>query len=177
MPRLFAGLEIPDPISDQLSELRSGLRRARWIEPGDYHVTLRFFGDIDNELAGEIADQLASIRHTPLTLKIDGLDVFGGNKPRALFARLVPNTELNALQYTIEQKSRKAGCDPEARQFRPHITIARIKSIRKETIAAWLQNFGDFSSSPFTVDRFALFSAKPSRGGGPYLTEQTFPFE
>jgi RNA 2',3'-cyclic 3'-phosphodiesterase len=177
MPRLFAGLEIPDPVSDHLSGLRSGLRKARWIEPPDYHVTLRFFGDIDKELAGEITDQFASIRHPPLTLAIDGLDVFGGNKPRTLFARVAPNAGLNALQYTIEQKARRAGCDPETRQFRPHITIARIKGVSKEKVAAWLQNFGDFSSEPFAVDRFALFSARPSRGGGPYLVEQIFPLE
>ncbi len=177
MPRLFAGLEIPDPISDRLSDLRKGLRKARWIDPGDHHVTLRFFGDIDNELAGEIADQFAKVRHAPLTLAIDGLDVFGGNKPRALFARIVSNAPLDALQKTIEQKARRAGCDPETRQFRPHITIARIRGVGKEKVAAWLQDFGDFSSKPFVVDRFSLFSAKPSRGGGPYLVEQTFPLE
>ncbi len=177
MPRLFAGLEIPDPISDHLSDLRNGLRKARWIDPGDYHVTLRFFGDIDGELAGEIADQFASIRHPPLTLGIDGLDVFGGNRPRALFARIAPNAALHALQHTIEHKIRRAGCDPEARQFRPHITIARIKGVSKEAVAGWLQNFGDFSCQPFGIDRFALFSARPSRGGGPYLVEQTFPLE
>lgn len=177
MPRLFAGLEIPDPVSDHLSDLRNGLRKARWIEPRDYHVTLRFFGDIDKELASEVADQLAGIRHPPLTLAIDGLDVFGGNKPRTLFARIAPNAGLDALQSTIERKSRKAGCDPETRQFRPHITIARIKGVSKEKVAAWLQNFGDFSSKPFIVDCFALFSARPSRGGGPYLVEQTMPLE
>ena len=175
MPRLFAGLEIPESISGNLAELRNGLRKARWIEPRDYHVTLRFFGDIDNKLAGEIVTQFTNIIHPPLTLAIDKLDVFGGNKPRSLFAHIALNEELEALQKTIERKVCLAGCNPETRKFKPHITIARIKGVSRESVAAWLQDFGNFSSDPFTVDHISIFSARPSRGGGPYVVEQTFP--
>ena len=47
MPRLFTGLEIPAEIGQTLSNLRGGLPGARWIDPENYHVTLRFIGDID----------------------------------------------------------------------------------------------------------------------------------
>ena len=47
MPRLFTGLEIPEDIGHSLSSLRGGLPGARWIDPENYHVTLRFIGDID----------------------------------------------------------------------------------------------------------------------------------
>ena len=47
MPRLFTALEIPPDIADRLSSLRGGLSNARWITPENYHVTLRFIGDID----------------------------------------------------------------------------------------------------------------------------------
>ena len=47
MPRLFTGLEIPAEIGHTLSSLRGGLPGARWIDPENYHVTLRFIGDID----------------------------------------------------------------------------------------------------------------------------------
>ena len=42
MPRLFTGLEIPENVMNELSLLRGGLRGARWIEPENYHITLRF---------------------------------------------------------------------------------------------------------------------------------------
>ena len=51
MPRLFTGLEIPAEIGQTLSNLRGGLPGARWIDPENYHVTLRFIGDIDGIVA------------------------------------------------------------------------------------------------------------------------------
>ena len=58
MPRLFTGLEIPQEIGHSLSSLRGGLPGARWIDPENYHVTLRFIGDIDDYIANEIAHSL-----------------------------------------------------------------------------------------------------------------------
>ena len=58
MPRLFTGLEIPEDIGHSLSTLRGGLPGARWIDPENYHVTLRFIGDIDGVAANEIASML-----------------------------------------------------------------------------------------------------------------------
>ena len=58
MPRLFTGLEIPRHVADSLSMMRGGLPGARWIDPENYHLTLRFIGDIDDALARDIAGLL-----------------------------------------------------------------------------------------------------------------------
>jgi 2'-5' RNA ligase len=58
MPRLFTALEIPSDIGQSLALLRGGLPGARWVAPELYHLSLRFIGDIDDVLAGEIADML-----------------------------------------------------------------------------------------------------------------------
>ena len=58
MPRLFTGLELPDAVVGQLTLMRGGVVAARWMEPEDYHVTLRFIGDIDAHMARDIADAL-----------------------------------------------------------------------------------------------------------------------
>ena len=55
MPRLFTGLEIPREVGTTLSLFRGGLPGARWIDPENYHITLRFIGDIDDRLANDIA--------------------------------------------------------------------------------------------------------------------------
>ena len=61
MPRLFTGLEIPPDIAADLAMLRGGVSGARWIEAADYHITLRFIGDIDDRLASEAAEILSGI--------------------------------------------------------------------------------------------------------------------
>jgi len=64
MPRLFTGLEIPKALGESLSLLARRVAGARWIDPENYHVTLRFIGDVDDEqraIAGLRATERAAI--------------------------------------------------------------------------------------------------------------------
>ena len=101
MPRLFTGVEVPPEIAEQLSMIRGGLVGARWIDSENYHVTLRFMGDIDYGSARDVSALLGHVRRAPLTLTIDGLDIFGGDKPRALVARIAPTQQLIELPMLI----------------------------------------------------------------------------
>ena len=65
MPRLFTGLEIPPLVAQTLATMRGGLPGARWIDPENYHLTLRFIGDIDDALANEIAGLLGRVHRRP----------------------------------------------------------------------------------------------------------------
>src|SRR3977135_3017240 len=84
MPRVFTGLEIPADIGLTLSGLRGGLPGARWIDPENYHVTLRFIGDIDGISANEIASMLFRVNRKPFEVRVQGLTSFGGRQPRAV---------------------------------------------------------------------------------------------
>src|SRR3954468_18946095 len=98
MPRLFTGLEIPPEIGQELSSYRGGLPGARWIDPENYHITLRFIGDVDHAMARDISSSLASIRRDPCQITIDGLSTFGGDRPRALIARVQATSSLVEMQ-------------------------------------------------------------------------------
>lgn len=176
MPRLFTALEIPAGISEQLALYRDGLPGARWIERGDYHVTLRFVGDVDGATARDFASLLGEARAAgPIAVEIDALDAFGGARPRALFARIVPNASLSRLQAEHEAIARRAGLEPETRKFTPHVTLARFRHVRPADVAAFIARAGRFPRLSFTAERFALFSARDSVGGGPYLVEAAYP--
>ncbi|KQQ18302.1 2'-5' RNA ligase [Methylobacterium sp. Leaf123] len=178
MPCLFTGLEIPPDIAERLSFFRGGLPGARWIEPGDYHVTLRFLGEIDDVIAADLDAGLAEARaRTPLTVTLDGLASFGGDRPRALYASVVPTPDLIYLQEEHERIARRAGAAPERRKFTPHVTLARLnREASPEAVARRLTEAGVFPRLSFTARRAALFSARTSRGGGPYLVEAAYPF-
>ena len=62
MPRLFTGLELPAELATELALMRGGLTGARWIDVENYHLTLRFIGDIDQPTAEAVADVMAQIR-------------------------------------------------------------------------------------------------------------------
>lgn len=174
MPRLFTGLEIPEDIGQSLSNLRGGLPGARWIDPENYHVTLRFIGDIDMIVANEIADTLFSVRRKPFEITFQGLSSFGGNKPRAVVAAIAPSRPLMELQAELERLMQRVGLDPEGRKFTPHVTLARLRNASNRDVADYLSVRGYFPARPFLVDRFVLFSSRASIGGGPYIVEDAY---
>jgi 2'-5' RNA ligase len=175
MPRLFTGLEVPPEIAEQLSMIRGGLVGARWIDSENYHVTLRFMGDIDYGSARDVSALLGHVRRAPLKLTIDGLDIFGGDKPRALVARIAPTQQLIELQAEHERLVRRAGLPPERRKFTPHVTLARLRDTSPWDAADFLTSRARAGSKSFTADRFVLFSSRASVGGGPYVVEAAYP--
>lgn len=175
MPRLFAGLEIPPSVGQALSWLRGGLPGARWIEPTDYHITLRFVGDIDDRTAFELVHALDRVERTEFDVRLAGIDVFGADKPHSVFARVEPTPEIRELQADLERLCQRLGLKPEPRKFTPHVTLARLRRSNPADVASWLSLRGGFTCPPFRVEQFALFSARDSVGGGPYLVEETYP--
>ena len=156
MPRLFSGIEIPVSVAQRLTFLRAGLSGARWIDPENYHLTLRFLGDVDGVVARDFTHGLADIVASPFELKLGDLASFGGRKPRAVFASVSPS---------------------EPRNYTPHVTVARLRGASSEAVAAYLERQGGFMSLPFEVSRFVLFSSPNSVGGGPYVVEAAYPLE
>jgi RNA 2',3'-cyclic 3'-phosphodiesterase len=174
MPRLFIGLEIPDDVSQTLSLLRGGLQGARWIDPENYHLTLRFIGDIDGSLANEIVSMLGRVNRRPFDIRLDGLSAFGGKKPRAIVASVAPSPGLLELQAELERLMQRVGLDPEGRKYTPHVTLARLRESSSRQVADYLAERGLFRSAAFRVERFVLYSSRASVGGGPYVIEDAF---
>jgi 2'-5' RNA ligase len=175
MPRLFTGLEIPTGIGQSLAMMRGGLPGARWIDPENYHLTLRFIGDIDAALARDIASLLGRVRRSPFDLRLEGLSSFGGRKPRAVVAAVSPASALMELQAEHDRLLQRLGLEPEGRKYTPHVTLARLRDSSSRQVAEYLSARGHFRSSPFQVSRFVLFSSRASVGGGPYVVEAAYP--
>ena len=177
MPRLFTGLEIPPRVAQSLSMMRGGLPGARWIDPENYHLTLRFIGDIDDALARDIAGLLGRVQRASFELRLDGLSSFGGRKPRALVASVAPTSQLMELQAEQERLLQRLALDPEGRKYTPHVTLARLRDSSSRQVADYLSARAHYRSSSFEVSRFVLFSSRASVGGGPYVVEAAYPLE
>ena len=175
MPRLFTGIEIPAGIGEALDMLRGGLPGARWIDRENYHVTLRFIGDVDDVAAQEAAYVLGQVRRPAFDLHFDGLAAFGGRKPRAVVANVAAEQALMDLQAEQERLMRRIGLEPEPRKYTPHVTLARLRSSSSLAVADYLSARGYFRTAPFKVSQFVLFSSRASTGGGPYVAEARYP--
>lgn len=175
MPRLFAALEIPRDITLSLSLLRGGLPGARWIDVENYHMTLRFIGDIDGPTADEIVNAFDQIRRRAFEIRLDGIGSFGSKKPHSIWAGVEPSPDLTALQAELERICQRLGLPAEQRKFKPHVTLARLKTARASDVVRYLSGRGDFQTAAFPVGRFVLMSSRDSIGGGPYVKEEVFP--
>ena len=176
MPRLFTGLEIPADIAFALSLKRGGLHGAHWIDAENYHITLRFIGDVDNATAADVEASLERLANSlPFTVRLTHLGGFGGNKPHALYAGIELNDTLARLQAAHERLLQRIGLAPEGRKYTPHVTLARLRGTAPEEVARYLAMAGRFEPMEFPARRFVLYSSRDSVGGGPYVVEQSYP--
>jgi 2'-5' RNA ligase len=168
--RLFVGLSIPDDIAACLADLANGMPGARWIEPENMHVTLRFIGEVSQADAEEIDQELQRLSAKPFSFDITGMETFGqGRKAHALYAHVPLSAELELLQTRVEAAVARAGQPRETRKFKPHVTLARLKAAPELGLLSFIQANNLFRAGPIAVDHFILYESHLGNGGSAYF--------
>jgi 2'-5' RNA ligase len=169
MLRLFVGIPFPPELKLRLSQLCAGVPGAKWVDPGNFHLTLRFIGEVGEDLAADIDAALSRLRARPFVLQLAGTGVFGnGGMPKSLWVGVERNQPLAALRDKIEQALVRTGLPPEPRKFSPHITLARLKHPAADRIGAFLAASAQFRAEPLEVDRFSLIASLQTKAGSVY---------
>ena len=167
MLRLFVGIGFPPELKLRLSLLCSGVPGAKWVDPGNFHVTLRFIGEISEDLAADIDDALSRLRARRFTLQMAGTGVFG-DKPRSLWAGIERSPELVGLRDKIEQALIRVGLPPEPRKFSPHVTLARLRDPPLDKLRDFLTTHARFRADPLAVEAFSLIASFHTKAGSVY---------
>jgi 2'-5' RNA ligase len=165
MLRLFVGLALPPETKLRLSLISTGVPGARWVDPGNYHVTLRFIGEVDEGVAGDIDAALERIHAKPFALVLSGVGQFGD---RMLWAGVEKNPALLHLREKVESALVRVGLEPEARRYAPHVTLARLRGAPETRLQAYIQEHALFRAEPFAVDRFSLIASYLTKSGAIY---------
>jgi len=168
MLRLFVGIEFPPELRLRLSLLQSGVAGAKWVDPGNFHLTLRFIGEIDEGTAADVDEALLRLKARPFSLQLAGVGVFGGDKPRQLWVGVEREPALANLQAKIETALIRVGLPPEPRKFAPHVTLARLREPKRADIQQFLAAQAQFRAEPLRVDRFSLIASYPTKAGSVY---------
>ena len=167
MLRLLVGIGFPPELKLRLSLLCSGVPGAKWVDPGNFHVTLRFIGEISEDLAADIDDALSRLRARRFTLQMAGTGVFG-DKPRSLWAGIERSPELVGLRDKIEQALIRVGLPPEPRKFSPHVTLARLRDPPLDKLRDFLTTHARFRADPLAVEAFSLIASFQTKAGSVY---------
>ncbi|MDR3513124.1 MAG: RNA 2',3'-cyclic phosphodiesterase [Caulobacteraceae bacterium] len=175
MIRLFAAIAIPGDIGETLSLRQRGLAEARWRPVEAFHVTLRFFGDVPETLADDLDLALSRVRGEPMNLELAGVGAFGeGADIHAVWAGVKPNPALEQLARRCETAARRAGCKPDTRAWRAHVTLAYLRRPDPAPVAAWIQANNLLASPPFRADAFGLYSSWRTDEGSSYRLERRY---
>jgi 2'-5' RNA ligase len=170
--RLFVALDLPRSLRERLSWMAGGLPGARWVAPENYHVTLRFIGDLPGWRAEEVDQALANLRAPAFTLQLAGIGTHQkGGKVEALWAGVERSPQLEHLQTKIETALQRAGLERERRRFVPHVTLARLGGIPEAKVAAWVAGHNLFRSDSVPVGHFTLFSSLLGKEQAAYVPE------
>ena len=176
MLRLFVGIEFPPELKLRLSLLCSGIPGVKWVEPGNFHLTLRFIGEISEDIAADVDDTLSRLRARRFTLQIAGTGVFGGgDKPRSLWAGVERTPELVGLRDKIEQALIRIGLAPEPRKFAPHVTLARLRDPPLDKLREFLVSNAQFRAEPLAVNEFCLIASFQTKSGAVYEDQADYP--
>lgn len=178
MIRLFAGIALPKSHREQLAQLQSGIKDARWVAPQSLHVTLRFIGEVDEDVAEQLCAGLDSVTSDPFDLTLKDVGTFG-RPPYSVWAGVgdEPVGALAHLQASIESVLVREGQEPEGRKFSPHVTLARFrKTDNQNALAQYLQGHAQFELPAFLVTGFTLFQSHLSHRGAHYEPMAEFDF-
>jgi len=165
MLRLFVGIDLPPPLKLRLSFLAAGVPGAKWVDPGNYHVTLRFIGEVDEGQAADIDAALVQIRAPRFDLTLATVGHFG---LRMLWVGIERNPALQHLHEKIESALNRMGFEPEERRYTPHVTLARLRGTHERKLQAYLSEHALFREAPFSVERFSLVASYPTNSGAIY---------
>jgi len=176
MIRLFAALALPPKIAAALVRRQTGVDGARWRPPQSLHVTLRFFGDLREDVARDLDTELSTIDARAFELALSGVGAFGeGRDIHAIWAGVEEDASLTRLAQACETAARRAGLKPERRHYRPHVTLAYTRQPDPAEVARWVQANNLLKSPPIAVDRFGLYSSHSSKDGSVYRLEAEYP--
>jgi RNA 2',3'-cyclic 3'-phosphodiesterase len=137
MKRIFIAVKINagKNLSDMISEMKSGLKdeRIKWTEVDNFHITLVFLGDTEEDKVKAVKNMLKAVclGSGEFNIVIKGAGVFRNlNDPRIIWTGIEPSEKLYHLHEAIKSGLNDAGISTEERNFSPHLTIGRIKSIQ-----------------------------------------------
>ena len=175
MLRLFVGIGFPPELKLQLSLLCAGVNGAKWVDPGNFHLTLRFIGEIGEDRAADVDEALARLRARRFALQLAGAGVFSGDRPRNLWVGVERSPDLVTLRDKIEHALIRVGLPPEPRKFAPHVTLARLHNPPLDQLGRFLGAHAGFRAEPLAVPGFSLIASFQTKAGSVYEDQADYP--
>jgi 2'-5' RNA ligase len=175
MHRLFVALGLPSSLTDRLQSICHGLQGARWVDPENLHLTLRFIGEVSGPERNDIETILAEIEAPAFSFSLVGMGHWQtANRPKAIWLGVEADPGLHALYQRINRDLRRLGLKLDKQAFRPHVTLARARALNPDALAGYLASHNLFRSEPIVATEFHLYSSRLHPDGPVYSREASY---
>jgi len=132
--RLFIAIDLPQDLKEELSHLMTKLKKcaadAKWVEPQNLHLSLKFLGEVAEDKIKKIEDIISIVSKKYMTLELS-LEKFcffpNKTHPRVFFVATDKGEEMKKIYSSFEDALQDIGFKKEGR-FKSHITLARFRS-------------------------------------------------
>lgn len=179
MQRIFLGLSIPSAVKSQLISLQGGIPGANWVDPENYHITLKFIGEVDEITKEDIAESLDDLSFPTFQINLQGIDIFSrGNDPHHLWVKPNPEEPLLKLNSKIENHLQNyLNLKKDTHKFTPHLTIAKLKNSNLNKVGQFIQWHNLFKSITFDITEYTLFQSLLTPKGAVYKPLDIFSLD
>lgn len=177
--RSFVALTLPAGAAALSESLARRVDFGRPTKPENLHITLAFLDDQTEASLAAVELELSAIRLPALQVRVRGIGVFGGDKPRILYADIEPEPSLIALRDAVRRAVRAAGIELPHERYHPHITLARMTPTdiaAHSRLARYLERYGPSATDPEPAIAFGLFGSQLHPDGVRYEPLALFPF-
>jgi 2'-5' RNA ligase len=175
--RLFTALDIPNPLRDELAALQQpDALAARWGDPDQFHVTLRFIGEVSKAQAVQYQEALADVHAERVRCVPYGLDVLPSRRsPRVLMLGLERTDSMIELYEAVSDALEVEGLGPEDRKYRPHVTIGRLDDVKPNDVHDFLQAHEEFTFPTYETEQFVLYESTLRPDGAIHEPQAVYP--
>ena len=182
MRKLFLAIRIPnDPITETMvKEIQRNFKfmDARWVEPQYLHMTLKFFGPLNEKRIKKIIELLSTYFKTQVgfEMNICKLAMFGSRgAPKVLWLGIEQEQELKDLATGIQSELDKLGLYADRQNFVPHISMARVEKTNSNSFfQKQMKKFKEISLNPINVNSIVLLESIISNKGVEYKLVEEF---
>ena len=183
--RLFIGVDLPPSAKEECQRISQRLKKTgadvKWVEEANFHVTLKFLGDVEERRIPEVTAGCEAVSRvqSAFTFSLSGLGAFPSvTAPRTLWIGVqAPGTTFPCLAQRLEEALGALGFEKEKRAFHPHVTIGRVRSPRNRVhlIAALHQQTQDVSVPGLPAQTVTLFKSDLTPRGAIYTALAALP--
>jgi RNA 2',3'-cyclic 3'-phosphodiesterase len=173
--RLFVAIDLPDSTRKLLAGLDPNIRGVRWTEPDQMHLTLGFFGGVQEDVELRLREKLSAIEFGVFFLPVNGVSSFSSRgAPKIIWIGVgKAHPHLFQIHKRVHEAALAVGIEPELRPWHPHITMARCREVSAQSLRKFLQSNTEFDAGLIRVDAFYLYSSKLTPAGPIHTRELT----